>query len=95
MELVKVNKINLTYPNDIVNKQNISQDVIKKYINYSNLISSTTNKKMKYDSMKDTAKVIIKVIMLYQKQKDVLSIVNNFNLKGIVFCPLYEINFFF
>jgi len=68
MDLVRVNKSNLTYMDDIVNKQNISQDVIKEYINYNNVLSSTTNKNMKFDSRKDTEKVISKVIMLYQKQ---------------------------
>lgn len=73
MDLVRVNKSNLTYMDDIVNKQNIGQDLIKEYINYNNVLSSTTNKNMKYDSRKDTEKIISKVIMLYQRQqKDAL-----------------------
>jgi len=52
MDLVRVNKSNLTYMDDIVNKQNIGQDLIKEYINYNNVLSSTTNKNMKYDSRK-------------------------------------------
>jgi len=53
---------------DVVNKQNIGQDVIKEYINYNNIVFSTTNKNMKCDSRKDTEKIISKVIMLYQRQ---------------------------
>lgn len=68
MDLVRVNISNLTYTDDIVNKQNIGQGVIKEYITYNNLLSSTTNKNMKSDSRKDTEKVISKVIMLYKKQ---------------------------
>jgi len=74
-----VNKINLFYTNDIVNKQNIGQDLINEYINYNNLLSSTTNKNKKYDSIKDTEKVI-----LCQNQKnDGLSIIYNFNFKKL------------
>lgn len=63
-----MNKFNSTYTNDIVNKPNIGQDLIKEYIIHNNLLSSTTNKNMKYDSIKNTEKVIIEII-LCQKQK--------------------------
>jgi len=51
---------------DNENEQNIDQDVIKEYINYNHLISSTTNKNMKYDSIKKTVQVgnINKIIVL-------------------------------
>lgn len=75
-----MNKFNLTCTNGIVNKPSIGQDLIKEYIIHNNLLSSTKNKNMKYDSIKDTEKVIIEIIILCQKQKnDALSIVYNFN----------------
>lgn len=64
MDLVRVNKINLTCISNIENQQNNSQDIKKEYINYNNLLLSTTNKNMKYDSKKDKEKVISKIIML-------------------------------
>lgn len=59
-----MNKINLTRISNIENEQNNGQDIKKEYINYNNLLLSTTNKNMKYDSIKDKEKVISKIIML-------------------------------
>jgi len=59
-----VNKFNSTSTNDIVNKPNIGQDLIKEYIIYNNLLSSTTYKHMNYDSRKETEKVINEMIIL-------------------------------
>jgi len=53
MDLVRVNKINLTSISNIKNEQNNGQDIKKIYINYNNLLLSSTNKNMKHDSIKD------------------------------------------
>lgn len=66
MDLVRVNKINLTRISNIENEQNNGQDIKKEYINYNNLLLSTKNKNMKYDSIKDKEKVISKIVMLYK-----------------------------
>jgi len=63
MNSVGVNIISLTHMKHIENEQNIGQDIKKNYINHNNLLSSTTNKNMKYDSIKDIDKVINKIMM--------------------------------
>jgi hypothetical protein len=63
MNSVGENIISLTHMKHIENEQNIGQDIKKNYINHNNLLSSTTNKNMKYDSIKDIDKVINKIKM--------------------------------